>query len=308
MPTIKRVLKEVGELDSKKIIENSLRESEESYRILFENNLAGVFNATIEGKILKCNQACAEIFGYDSIDEFLLVPLQDHYNRGNDTKDLISLVLEKKTIKNYELNLRKRNGDSICVLSNIGLIHDPFTWEIGVQGTIFDITERKIALEKIIQAKEKAEEADKIKSEFLAQVSHEIRTPLNVILSYHLLLKDEINESFREENSYIFNAIQLAGRRLVRTIDLILNMSVIQSGKMELILKKINIYNLLKSLYDEFQTFADAKDLDFNLINNVAEPIVVSDSYIIGQVIQNLIENAIKFTEHGEALLSSIEI
>ena len=167
---------------------------------------------------------------------------------------------------------------------------------------MFDITERKIALEKIIQAKEKAEEADKIKSEFLAQVSHEIRTPLNVILSYNLLLKDELNESFREENNYIFNAIQLAGRRLIRTIDLILNMSVIQSGKMELRLKEVNVYNILKSLYDEFQRFAEAKNLDFNLINRVAEPIVVSDSYIIEQVMQNLIENAFKYTERGRLI------
>ena len=96
VPTIKRVLKEVEELDSKKMIENSLQKSEESYRILFENNLAGVFNAAIDGKILKCNQACSELFGYDSIEEFLLVPLQDHYDRGKDRRDIISLVLEKK--------------------------------------------------------------------------------------------------------------------------------------------------------------------------------------------------------------------
>jgi signal transduction histidine kinase len=169
-----------------------------------------------------------------------------------------------------------------------------------MQGTLFDITEREIALKQIIRAKEKAEEADKLKSEFLAQVSHEIRTPLNVILSYHLLLKDELSDSFREENNYAFNAIELAGKRLVRTIDLILDMAVIQSGKMEVVKKETNIYNLLKSLYDEFIKFAEAKNLELKLVNNVAEPLVYTDHYIIEQAFQNLIENAIKYTERGK--------
>jgi len=113
-------------------------------------------------------------------------------------------------------------------------------------------------------------------------------------------MKDELSESFKEENNYIFNAIQLAGRRLVRTIDLILNMSVIQNGKMDLVLKKLNIYSILKNLFDEFKSFAEAKNIDFRLNNNVAEPTVVTDSYILEQVFQNLIENAIKYTERGK--------
>jgi PAS domain S-box-containing protein len=300
VPTIRRVLKEVEDLNSRKLAEISLKESEESYRILFENNLAGVFNAAISGKVLKCNQACLDIFGYDSIGEFLSIPLQEHFSKNEDRRDLFSLVLENRNLKNYELSLRKKSGSIICVLINIGLIYNHDSGEIDIQGTMFDITERKLALEEIIKAKEKAEEADKLKSEFLAQVSHEIRTPLNIILSYHLLLKEELSASFGEENNYIFNAIELAGRRLVRTIDLILNMSAIQSGKMEVKLKKINVYNILKSLYDEFQKFAEAKNINFNLINNLAEPIVSSDNYIIEQVFQNLIENAIKYTKIGK--------
>ena len=194
----------------------------------------------------------------------------------------------------------KKNDSIICVLANIGLIYNPATGEVDLQATMFDITERKIALEEIIRAKEKAEEADKLKSEFLAQISHEIRTPLNIILSYHLLLKEELSDRFGEENEYIFNAIELAGRRLIRTIDLILNMSSVQKGKMELNLREVNIYNILKNLYDEFQKFAEAKNIQMNLINEVDEPVVLSDNYIIEQVFQNLIENAIKYTKRGK--------
>jgi PAS domain S-box-containing protein len=300
VPTIKRVLKEVEELESRKLAEKHLKESEESYRILFENNLAGVFNATIEGEVIKCNQACIEILGYNSIEEFLSVPLQDHFNSKDERNDLISIVSEKKVIRNYELNLKKKNGNLIWVLANVGFILDPLTRQLGLQGTLFDITEREIALKQIIRAKEKAEEADKLKSEFLAQVSHEIRTPLNVILSYHLLLKDELSDGFREENNYAFNAIELAGKRLVRTIDLILDMAVIQSGKMEVVKKETNIYNLLKSLYDEFIKFAEAKKIELKLTSKVAEPLIFTDHYIIEQAFQNLIENAIKYTEHGK--------
>ncbi|MGA7722699.1 MAG: ATP-binding protein [Ignavibacteriaceae bacterium] len=300
VPTIQRVLREVDDLNARKSAENLFKESQENYKILFDNNLAGVFNSTIEGKVIKCNQACLDILGYDSFDEFLLIPLQKHFYNSRDRADLFYLVLENRTLKNYELNLVKKNDSIICVLANIGLIYNPATGEVDLQATMFDITERKIALEEIIRAKEKAEEADKLKSEFLAQISHEIRTPLNIILSYHLLLKEELSDRFGEENEYIFNAIELAGRRLIRTIDLILNMSSVQKGKMELNLREVNIYNILKNLYDEFQKFAEAKNIQMNLINEVDEPVVLSDNYIIEQVFQNLIENAIKYTKRGK--------
>ena len=61
-----------------------LKSSQENYKILFDNNLAGVFNSTIEGKVIKCNQACLDILGYDSFDEFLLIPLQKHFYNSRD--------------------------------------------------------------------------------------------------------------------------------------------------------------------------------------------------------------------------------
>jgi len=299
LPTIKRVLKEIDELNSRKSAELSLKQFEENYGNLFDNNLAGVFNSTIEGKVFRCNEACVEILGYDTIEELLAIPLQEHYVDKQVREEVLNSVLEKKIIKNIEVRLKKKDGSFIWVLANIGLVHDSEPDKMCIQGIIFDVTERINAIEEIIKAKEKAEQADRLKSDFLAQVSHEIRTPLNVILSYHLMLKDELNEETKEENNYIFDAIELAGRRLVRTIDLILNMSAIQNGRMELVIRETNLYNVLKNLYNEMEKFAKSKNIILNLINKVAEPNVNADSYVIEQVFQNLIENAIKYTNSG---------
>ncbi|MDR3625181.1 MAG: ATP-binding protein [Ignavibacteriaceae bacterium] len=300
VPIIMRVLKDVGELNSRKLAEESLRQYEESYGVLFENNLAGIFNSTLEGKVFRCNHACVEILGYDSTEDLLSVPLPELYYNKQAGDVFISSVIENKTVKDIEVQLTKKNGDKIWALANIGVVHDSASDQMCIQGIIFDITERKIALEEIIKAKEKAEEADRMKSDFLAHVSHEIRTPLNVILSYHNMLRDELSSDIKEENDYMFNAIELAGRRLVRTIDLILNMSVIENGKMDLMLMKTNLYNVLKNMHEELYKFAEAKGLKLNLINKVAEPIVTTDLYIIEQVFQNLIENAVKYTNRGE--------
>ncbi len=164
-----------------------------------------------------------------------------------------------------------------------------------------DITEKKIIEQELIKAKEKAEESDKLKSEFLAQMSHEIRTPLNVILSYNSFLRDELTDHLDQEQVNAFSAVNSAGKRLFRTIDLILNMAELQTGNIDVRLSDINIYYILKGLTREFEHAASEKNLVINcLIDCKTEPIVLSDEYIISEVFQNLIDNAIKYTIEGQ--------
>jgi signal transduction histidine kinase len=160
--------------------------------------------------------------------------------------------------------------------------------------------EKKIIEEELIKAKEKAEESDKLKSEFLAQMSHEIRTPLNVILSYNSLLKDELVSNLDKEQINAFAAVDTAGKRLFRTIDLILSMAELQSGNIDVNLSDVNIYYVLKGLIKEFEYAASEKNLVIScMMENNITPVVRSDEYIISEVFQNLIDNAIKFTLEG---------
>lgn len=165
-----------------------------------------------------------------------------------------------------------------------------------------DITERKKMVEELIGAKEKAEESDNLKSEFLAQVSHEIRTPLNVMLSCANLLKDELeeldltDEIFKES----ITGIKSSGKRIIRTIDLILNMSQIQTGKYTITPKRLSLSeDLLVHSKRELLNLAKDKNLGFTIVNNTHDDFVICDEYSVSQIFINLIDNAIKYTQHG---------
>ncbi len=150
-------------------------------------------------------------------------------------------------------------------------------------------------------SKEKAEAAVRMKTEFLAQMSHEIRTPINSILSYTQLLKSETFHSVPEDLRFSFDMINSGGRRLIRTVDLILNMSELQTGTYEVILENCNIVEVLTQLVGEFQTTAQTKNINLMLINRLEknETNTIVDIYTVTQIFANLIDNAIKYTIDG---------
>lgn len=151
----------------------------------------------------------------------------------------------------------------------------------------------------LVKAREEAEKSDKLKTEFLAQMSHEIRTPINSILSFTSLLKEE-TEAASDELSSIFKYIDSGGRRLIRTIDMILNMSQFQTNNYEYQLKEIDLANeLLEPAILEFRSIAQEKNLEL-LLNKKTDPAIIkADPYTIGQIFINLIDNAIKYTQKG---------
>lgn len=163
-----------------------------------------------------------------------------------------------------------------------------------------DITDLKIKEKELKSALSKAEEAKKLKELFLAQISHEIRSPLNVIVGYADLLKHEFSEG-RDEYNAILRSIKNNSKRLYRTFDLLLNMSQLQTSKYETRFEKVDLYALLKTIYNEFQSYAEEKDLELNLINNAeGETIATVDHYSVTQIFSNLVDNSIKYTEQGK--------
>lgn len=163
-----------------------------------------------------------------------------------------------------------------------------------------DITDLKIKERELKNALARAEEAKKLKEQFLAQISHEIRSPLNVIVGYSDLLKHELREG-HEEYDGILRSIKNNSKRLYRTFDLLLNMSQLQTSKYETRFEKVDLYSVIKTIYNEFQSYAEEKDLELNLINNIeGEALVTVDHYSIAQIFSNLVDNAIKYTDKGK--------
>jgi signal transduction histidine kinase/ligand-binding sensor domain-containing protein len=153
-------------------------------------------------------------------------------------------------------------------------------------------------------AKEEAERLNKLKTEFLAQMSHEIRTPINSILSYTSLLKEDINDKIDESLKDGFSIIQSSSRRLINTIDSILNLSQIQTGNLELNKKPTDLCEIIKNIYREFRSLAYQKKLEMNLNIDVKNCNVKIDQYTVTQMIANLLDNAVKYTNRGRINIS----
>lgn len=151
-------------------------------------------------------------------------------------------------------------------------------------------------------AKRNAEKADSLKSEFLAQMSHEIRTPINTILSFSYLIKEDIKENRLENIDEYFSSIERGSSRVIRTIDLILNLSELQSGTYEPKIEKIDLQkDVINGLYSEFLVKAKKQNLQLILKSDSRKKYFVNaDLYTTTQIFANLIDNAIKYTLKGE--------
>jgi signal transduction histidine kinase len=151
-------------------------------------------------------------------------------------------------------------------------------------------------------AKEEAEKSELIKSNFLAQMSHEIRTPINTILSYISLLKEKVDGTHDKEIEDYFETINRGSYRIIRTIDMILNMSEIQAGCYKANREDLSLFeDILNPIINELKLPAQKKNLELYVVNSVSQSeLINADRYSITQIFVNLLDNAIKYTHDGK--------
>lgn len=218
---------------------------------------------------------------------------------------LLSHLSDEKSNYECEYRIKKHDGNYCWILDRGKIVErDKVGKPQRMVGTHSDINDRKQFEKELQDAKDTAEKSNKMKTEFLAQMSHEIRSPINIILNFTGLMRDEINGKIDEELFSCFDSIDRAGQRIIRTIDLLLNMSEIQTGAFEPNREKIDLVeDIIKSLYLEYAMIAQAKKLDLILKLKIPKAKKTIDKYSVNQIFANLIDNAIKYTNAG-----SIEI
>lgn len=162
-----------------------------------------------------------------------------------------------------------------------------------------DITEKKKMLEELIEAKEHAEESDKLKTAFLNNISHEIRTPFNGILGFLSLIQDE--DLLEDEKHRYINIINQSADRLMNTINNIVEIAQIQARQTKLTITETNISRLANELFNRLKPAAEIKEVCFILNNRLPnnDCNINTDCTKLDAVLTNLIKNAIKFTKEG---------
>ena len=307
----------------------SLISGDEQFSSLFEKAPFGMFLTSTDGFIAKTNKAFCDMLGYSEKEltgmnmkqishsddwvkeEFvrrriLNEEVDEFFNNSNIDRNILYTLIktypEDTKIKEISMDkkLVDKNGIIIdCVLKAI-LIKDKDEKPVSFLEQVIDITDRKKFEKELIAARDKAEESDRLKSAFMAQISHEIRTPLNVILNCTDLIADELDEKYRNELDDLLEAISSSGKRLQRTINLTLDLSSVQSGSY---IPEFEIFDLfidLKKFYDEFAVLAAQRNISLNLIKKTENTKITGDKYTINQVFQNLIDNAVKYTKGGK--------
>jgi PAS domain S-box-containing protein len=289
-------------LIQQKRAEEAVRSSEQRYRLLFEHNMAGVFRTALDGRFIDCNESFAQILGYSSPAEVLRHRAQDFYGDTGDRDAFISRLKEHKAVTSYEVCLRRRDGGRVWVLENSSLIESDNGAPAEIEGTLIDITERKRAEDEWRQAKEAAEAANRAKSEFLANVSHEVRTPLNGVMGMTELALD--TPLSPEQREYL-EAIKSSADSLLRVVNDILDFSKIEAHKLDLDSVEFRLMETLGEALRPLAFQAQQKGLELCLeISHAVPDLLQGDPGRLRQVIINLLGNAIKFTEHGEVVLT----
>ena len=284
------------DITGRKNKEKEIKESEEKFRIITENSADPIFIANSSGRYLYVNTKAVQMLGY-SKEEMLSFTIAD-ISPQRKVREYFQIFrqLLKEGSSFTEVELVKKDGKILPTDFNAVLLPNGF-----VYASCRDITERKRAEKELIEAKEKAEESDKLKSEFLAQMSHEIRTPINILLGNVDYLNDLLAEKKDSGASDCFDSIKVASRRIIRTIDLILNISELQTSGYKPVFVKIDLDSeILKKLYRENQLYATQAGLEIIYTCNEKDTKVIADEYSVTKIFSNLIENAIKFTKKGK--------
>ncbi len=252
--------------------------------------------ATPDGYFEEINSHFEEVLGY-SKEKLLSDPFAEfiHPEDVEPTMDEIGKLAsgEREVTVSFENRFRRKDG-SYCWLAWTAT----FDEESGrLYAIAQDINDRKELEQEFIDAKEKAEEANKAKSHFVANMSHEIRTPMNSILGFADMMQELADSDLEKE--YIEN-IRKSGKNLLKLINDILDLSKIESGKKEVNRHPVNIERVVDEVKSIFSLQAGDKGLELrSTIDNDLPAALLLDEMKLRQILVNLMGNAIKFTEKG---------
>jgi PAS domain S-box-containing protein len=283
--------------------EQALLDSEHRFQMTFAMSPDSVnVNQLKDGVYIDVNQGFTEITGYSREEIIGYSSLERNiWANPEDRQFLVKELSEKGYVKNMEAVFNTKNGEQ-----KVGLMSAHIYKKDGEDHIISitrDITDRKEHQEKLEEARARAEESDRLKTAFLANISHEVRTPMNAILGFSdMLLNSNINEKNR--NEYI-SLINKSSHNLLSIINDIIDFSMIETGQFQMFENECSLNGILNDLlatFNQHKQIEGKAHLELVLSKTIDKQFdrIISDEERIKQIMTNLIGNAIKYTEVGK--------
>ncbi len=295
----------LGNVFERQDAERQLLASEEKYRSAVDNLTEVIFQTDEKSFLTFLNPAWIDITGYQQ-EESLGHNLMEYIYPEDrvEMDELYELLMDQKIdFCRQTLRLSIKNGDTRWIEIYARLTLDQFNQIEGISGTLNDVTDRKRAEEALIQAKEQAEQASLAKAQFLSTMSHEIRTPMNAVIGITNLLLKSNPQPDQKKN---LSLLKFSGENLLHLINDILDFSKIEAGRVAFEEVDFNLKTLLSGIKQSLGTKAtEDKNLKLRMrLDDELPEMLIGDPTRLSQVLNNLVGNAIKFTEKGSVTLT----
>ncbi len=260
-----------------------------------------IFNVSKTGKVLTWNKGAEELYGYTGSDIInKSAEILEAFPNSQESREWRDKVLKGEPLKNHESLHKSKDGKMISVMVTKSLIEDENDQVAAVATLVKDVSVIKNREQELIMARKETERASRAKATFLSNMSHEIRTPLNSILGFANILK---NMELGAEQKTIVETIYHSGQNLLALITDIIDVSRIEAAEIKIHVKSFPLNEIMRSIKDEFRArIFENKQQKINFLLHLtnSNPIIQADPYRLKQVLENLLDNAFKFTNSGQ--------
>jgi PAS domain S-box-containing protein len=283
-------------------LDQRLRDQHFYTRSLIESNIDALMTTDPRGIITDVNKQAEALTGCTR-DELIGAPFKNNFTDAGRAEAAINRVLTEGKVTNYELTARARDGTLTVVSYNATTFHDRDRRLQGVVAAARDVTELKRFEQTLKQSNVDLENASLAKDRFLASMSHELRTPLNAVIGFTGTLLMKLPGPLTGDQESQLRTVQTSARQLLSLINDLLDLAKIESGKVEVHFERVSCQSVIDEVASALSPLAVAKGLTFAVTPAAEDFAVQTDRRALGQILINLTNNAIKFTESGRVSL-----
>lgn len=291
------VLTAARNINSQKELEQRLRDLQFYTRSLFESNIDALMTTDSVGILTDVNQQMETLTGR-ARDELVGSPFKQCFTDPELAEEGIRAVLREEKITDYELTASHVDGTEKVVSYNATTLYDQQGHLQGVFAAVRDITERKV-FERQLWENLELEKASQAKDNFLTSMSHELRTPLNAIIGFTGTLIMRLPGALNDAQERHLRIVQDNGKHLLSIINDLLDMAKIEAGQVSINREPIDCGRLVSDVVESLRPLADDRSITLDADVPEQEVTVLTDHRALSQILINLVNNAIKFTNHG---------